>query len=214
MPLLPLLVAFNFSSAVAWAGTFAEQCPDIATCAKTVGELLGQKYIFDVDIKGPVQATPNLKLTRENAELLFTNALNMNGFSRVPLNEPNTYQIMRQRDARDSTIPVVKADAQTPPTLPNTWDLYTLNYKASNPEIVDQIARFSRSFMPANARIIPVEVSGTLLVTDSAANLKKLYTLIKDNDVKPTPEMKKKWQEQEQKEEAQRKSQQSQQKAN
>ena len=51
--------------------------------------------------------------------------------------------------------------------------------------------------MPANSRIIPVEFSGMLLVTDTAPNLKKMYDLIKDNDVKPTAEMKKRWAEQE-----------------
>ncbi len=178
-------------SSSAMAGTFADQCPDIASCAKAVGELLGQKYIFDGDTKGQIKATPNLELTKENAELLFTNALNMNGYSRVPLGMPHAYQIMRQRDARDSAIPTVTADAHTPPALPDNWDLYTMKYKATNPEVVDDIARMSRSFMPANSRIIPFEASGQLLVTDTALNLKKLYGIVIDNDVKLTPEMKK-----------------------
>jgi len=186
-----------FSSGLAMSGTFAEQCPDIATCAKVVGELLGQKYIFDADVKGQIKATSNLELTKSNAELLFSNALNMNGFSRVPLSSPNTFQIMRQRDARDSAIPAVTADAHTPPALPDTWDLYTMKYKATNPELVEEIARLTRSFMPAIARVVPVEWSGMLMITDTAANLKKVYGLIKSNDVKPTPEMKKKWQERE-----------------
>jgi hypothetical protein len=72
-----------------------------------------------------------------------------------------------------------------------------LFYRAANPEAVEQIARYSRSFMPANARIIPDQLSGTLLVTDTALNLKKLYTLIRDTDQKPTAAMKKKWEENE-----------------
>jgi len=180
---------------VSMAGTFADQCPEITVCAKVIGEMLGQKYVFDRDVKGQVGATPNLELTNENAEALFTNALNMNGFARVPVGTPNTFQIMRQRDARDSALPTIDADANTPPALPNNWDLYTMRYKASNPELVEHMARFSRSFMPANSRIIPVEWSGLLLITDTAANLKRIYDLIKSNDVKPTPEMKKQMQE-------------------
>ena len=49
--------------------------------------------------------------------------------------------------------------------------------------------------MPANSRIIPEEVSGMLLVTDTAPNLKKLYELIKDLDRKPSAELKKHWDE-------------------
>ena len=74
-----------------------------------------------------------------------------------------------------------------------TWDLYTMNYKASHPQAVDEIARTVRSFMPANSRVIGQELSGELLVTDTAPNLKKIYEIIRSNDVKPTPELLKKW---------------------
>lgn len=69
----------------------------------------------------------------------------------------------------------------------------TLQYQASHPDAVEQIARLARSFMPANARIIPSELGGTLLVTDSAPNLKKLYGIIQQEDQRPTPEMKRRW---------------------
>ena len=191
---LSLVAGLVFTSQCAFAANFAEQCPDVAVCAKAVGELLGQKYIFDGEVKGAIKATPNLELTKENAEVLFTNALNMNGFSRVPLAAKNTYQIMKQRDARDAAIPFAISDAKTAPTLPDTWDLYTMTYKASHPETVDQIARLTRSFMPANSRIVSAEWSGELMITDTAPNLKKIYELIKTNDVKPSAEMLKKWQ--------------------
>lgn len=192
---LSVAAPFLFLSILAKADSFVEKCPDIPTCAKVVGEMLGQKYMFDADVKGKVQGTPNLDLTKDNAELLFTNMLNLEGFTRVPLNQPSTFQILRQRDARDSAIPLIRADKTHAPALPNNWDMVTLLYKASHPEVVEQIARMSRSFMPANSRIIPSELSGTLLVTDSAANLKKLYEIVRDEDQKPTAEMKKRWEE-------------------
>lgn len=202
---LALATQLLLASGAATAGTFTEQCPDIATCAKTVSDLLGQKYIFDSDVKGQIKATPNLDLTRDNAELLFSAALNMNGYTRVPLSSPRTFQIMRQRDARDAALPIVQADSQQPPSLPDTWDLYTIKYKASNPDMVEHIARVTRHFMPGGARIIPLELSGTLMITDTAINLKKIYDIVKTNDVKPTPELKKKWQEQEKQAEKRRK---------
>lgn len=193
--LLSLWISSTLLLSQANAASFTEKCPDIASCAKAVSELLGQKYVFDADVKGKVEATANLELTKENAELLFTNMLNINGFSRVPAGQENTFQILRQRDARDQAIPTVTASQQDAPPLPNNWDLYTLKYKATNPDVVENIARTSRSFMPANSRIIPEEVTGTLLVTDTAINLKKLYGIIKDLDKKPTAEMKRRWEE-------------------
>jgi general secretion pathway protein D len=179
-----------------FAGSFSEQCPDIPTCAKAVGELLGQSYVYDADLKGLVKATPGLQLTRENAELLFTNALDMENYARVPLGA-GVFRIMRQRDARDSAIPTVVGDKQHAPAFPDTWDLMTFSYKATNPESVEAIARMVRSFMPANARIASIEMSGMLVVTDTAPNLKKLYEMIRANDLKPTAEVRKKWAEEE-----------------
>lgn len=181
----------------ALASSFNEKCPDIPTCAKVVGELLGQKYLYDSDLRGHVSGTPNLELNRDNAELLFSQMLDMEGYTRVPAGQPDTFRIMRQRDARDSAIPLVTADQKSAPNLPNTWDMTTLRYKATHSEGVEQIARMSRSFMPANSRIIPSEVDGSLLVTDSAANLKKLYAIIRELDQKPSPEQLKAWKERE-----------------
>jgi len=193
---LVLVIVFSALSVIsARAEPFGTKCTDIPACAKYVGELLGQKYIFSTETHGRMDATANLEINKDNAELLFTTMLNENGFTRVPLNEPNTFQIMRQRDARDSAIPLLKADKSHEPKLPNNWDMMTLEYKATNNDVVEHIARSSRAFMPANSRIIPDEVGGNVIITDSAANLKKIYELIKGMDMKPTVELKKQWEE-------------------
>jgi type II secretory pathway component GspD/PulD (secretin) len=185
MKLVLLLIAASILTfaVVAQADTFESKCPDIAPCARVVGELLNQKYVFDNDVKGQFHATQNLELTKENAELLFTNMLAAEGYSRVPLGQPGLYQIVRQRDARDGPLPLVEATKAQAPDLPQNWDLMTMRYRATNPEMVEHIARTSRSFMPAASRIIPVEMGGTLLVTDTSMNLKKLYAIIRDLDL-------------------------------
>jgi type II secretory pathway component GspD/PulD (secretin) len=177
--------------------TFNDKCPDIPACAKVVGEMLSQKYVFDEDVKGKVKGTPNLELTKDNAELLFTNMLYLEGFTRVPLGVPNSYQILRLRDAKDAAIPMVDASKDRAPDVPHLWDLYTLRYKASFPESVVEISRMARNFMPPYSRLIPSELDGTVLITDVAPNLKRIYELIRDFDQKPTPELKKKWVEEE-----------------
>ena len=193
--MVSLMWMVSIVPAEAFADSFEAKCPDLPACAKAVAELTGQKYVFDGDLKGRSYATPNVELTKENAELLLTTALDRGGFARVPLGVPNTYMIARQRDARDLAIPLVSSDASTPPVLPETWDLLTLKYKATNPDGVEQIARSARSFMPANSRIVANELGGLLWVTDTAPNLKKIYELIRSSDIKPSAEMKKRWEE-------------------
>lgn len=179
-------------SATADADSFHDRCPDIASCAKTMSELLGQKYLFDTDIKGQIASTPNVDIQRDNAEALFTEMLNTNGLMRVPApGQANTWLIMRQRDGRDSGLPTISCDSQYPPRLPETWDWMTMQYKTPNVESIEPIARMIRSFLPANARIITAELSGSLLITANAVDLKRVYALIKENDRKLTPELKK-----------------------
>ncbi len=194
---LALVLTSVFPSAVL-AAPFYKECPDIPTCAKAVSRLTGQSYIFDAEVKGKIFATEQLELTAENAEVLFTKALDFSNYARVLVSQNGgkpVYQIMRQRDARDSALPIITADSKTAPVLPDTWDLVTMSYQAAHPEGVEYLARTSRSFMPANSRIIPMETSGRLLITDSVANLRKIYEIIRSNDVKISPEVLKEWKE-------------------
>jgi hypothetical protein len=188
-----LLIAVLSCSAHA-ADSFGQHCLDLAPCAKFVGELLGQRYLFDSELHGKVQITGGLEPTPSNAEILFTALLHQNGFTRVPVGgEAGTFQILRERDARDSVLPVIAATQEQGPRLPAPWDMMTLKYKASNPDAVEEIARTVRGFMPASSRVVSAELSSTLWVTASAPDLKKIYELIRENDQKPTPEMKKRW---------------------
>src|SRR5687768_2959657 len=142
---LPLLL-IPFLSTQAFAASFVERCPDIAPCAKAVSELTGQKYVLDQDVKGSQNlATPNIELTKENAELLFTELLHNAGYARIATGEPGTWRIMRQRDARDSVLPIIEASKDQPPKMPNTWDIVTMKYKAENPLLVEDFARTARS---------------------------------------------------------------------
>lgn len=192
-----MLLILTFLLSPAHAATFKEKCPDIATCAQSVAALTGDKYVFDGDVKGNMQATDNVVLDASNADMLFTNALNANGFARVPLGEPRTYQIMRSRDARDSALPIYEANKGNLGRIPKTWDLVTVRYQSTGgPDIVEQLARNARSLMPANARIIPDGLGGALLLTDAAANITRVLELLKTMDIKPTAEMKKAWKEQ------------------
>jgi type II secretory pathway component GspD/PulD (secretin) len=188
------------------ADSFMSKCPDIASCAKFVSELLGQQYVYDNDVKGMINATANTEITRENAELLWTLLLNANGYARVPLGQPHSYQIVRQRDARDLNLPVIKGGPQMREAdIPANWDLFTLIYKTQFADNVEDLARLLRSFMPANSRIIPNLLSGSLLITDTGMNLRKVVGLLKETDLKPTPELKKKWAERERNREAEMK---------
>jgi hypothetical protein len=192
--LLLAVASGTLGSAPAHAETFEKACPDIVACARAVSALTGDKYLFDQEARGRMAATGNLELTQANATVLFTTLLDRNGYTRVPLaKEANTFMIATQRDARDELLPLLKASATLDPEIPDNYDWYQLKYQATHPDAVETIAKIARSFMPANSRVIPADLSGQLLVTASAQELKNVLRLFRDLDKKPTAEMKARW---------------------
>ena len=87
----------------------------------------------------------------------------------------------------------VDADAGHPPMLEDGEGLYTLNYHLIHREVADDLARLVRSFTPPTSRIFGKSESGALEVTDTAASLRRVYILVRENDLTPTLEVKRKW---------------------
>jgi hypothetical protein len=186
LSLLSVLVScLTLAPSFAHAESVKAACPDLEKCAYAVAALTGDRLVFDPGIlKGPIRATENLELTKEDAEIIFTQMLNQNGLTRLPLEGAKAYTILRQRDARDSALPRFDADSKTAPALPKTWDLAILRYRLAHPELAEPIARNIRSFLPGTARVIPDELSGHLLITAAEPILGSVLNLIQSMDVK------------------------------
>jgi hypothetical protein len=186
------------------ASTFASKCPNLTECTKAVSQLTGEKYLFNKrDYEIVATSTGNLELTKENAIELLTRALYDEGYTRVPMNEPNTYSIMRIRDARDTALPEFRANATTTPPMPDHYDTVLLIYKVNHEEVIDAVCRQIRSFLPSSSRVVPNDIVNTILITGAARDLKKLIPTIREMDVKPTAALKAKWAQQEKERQAQ-----------
>jgi hypothetical protein len=184
-----LALALAFLPALASADSVKSKCPDLEKCALSVAELTGAKFVFDGTLlKGAIQASANYELTKENAEEIFTQMLSQNGFTRLPLTEARAYTIIRQREARDSALPVIQADAKTTPEFPKNWDLATLRYRLAQPELAEHICQTIRAFMPANSRVIADEISGQVLLVAEYPILASALATIQTLDVKTSPE--------------------------
>ena len=180
-----VLLALLFSVTAVRAENFGAACPDIASCIKVVSKITGEKYIYDVrEIGGKGNATDNIELTKENADNLFSNLLNMNGLTRVPTGEKDTFRIMKVNEAKGSAIPSFEASYDHEPNLPNTWDIVRMEYKMMYPETVRPLENVIRTFANMGARIYGNDINGTLVIADTSMGLKGLYPLLRSNDKK------------------------------
>lgn len=162
----------------------AEECSDLKKCVESVSKLTGKKYMYDKEFKGGLQSSSNLEITAENAEVLFTSILEINGYGRVPTGVKDTYKIVALRDIRYEAVPMVSSDAQTAPAIPANSDYYLMNYKFTNYSQFQlrNSANSLRPYMSRFGRIIESKGTGVLTVHESGIKMHQIYEILKLQD--------------------------------
>jgi type II secretory pathway component GspD/PulD (secretin) len=116
-------------------------------------------------------------LSPERAQAVVLTALNLAGDTWIHDSRTGFYRVLRQRDARDLELPAISDEKRLPDN--DLMVNYVMRLGRTPPEYV---ARNIRSFMPANSRIIPDEMTRSLMITDSARNIAKLRKLVEKLD--------------------------------
>ncbi len=148
---------------------------DIMDIAKTLGKLTGKNFILDKDVKGRITIISNSPITVGEAWKVFLTALDINGFALIPSGK--YLRIARQRDARDKQLKTYTGEF-SPDTDALITRVFPLKYISA-----EEVARTFRSFMPANARIMPYEQTNTVIVTDTGSNISKLSKMLDILDI-------------------------------
>ena len=171
---LPILAASNSDI----------KCTDFMKCIESVSKATEQEYIYDEDIKGHIHLSKNFKISKENAADTLSQILHLNGLTKVQT-APNKWTIINAKDVRyfPSQIYVFGTDK-----IPTSYDYITAAIKLKNKYIVSDVSRNFRPFMSRYGRIIDVKSTGTVIISDTGANVHRLIKLIEQLDVKPTPE--------------------------
>ncbi len=165
-------------------GARAQDCGDLLKCVELVSKLSGKKYIYDKDLKGSVLFSSNIQINAENADVLFTRILNINGYLRVPTAIKDTYSISSLKDIRYETLPTIMVDMQSAPSLPENDDYYLMTYKFKNYKNgqVREASNSLRPFMSRYGRVIELKTKGALVIQENASKLNQLFEIIKSND--------------------------------
>lgn len=190
---LSAVVIPSFFVLTADAGNLKTKCSTLTMCAETVSHLTGKQYLFPGKLKGKVQGTEGVDFTAENADSLYSQILHENGYTRILLDDKTTYRIINARDVRYTPVPQVSSNFENEPKLPSNADYHMMTYEMKYPVSSTTITRSLRPFMSRYGRIIDNKINGTLVVQDTAQNLKRLYGLMRQMDSEPTRAMRIKW---------------------
>jgi type II secretory pathway component GspD/PulD (secretin) len=128
-------------------------------------------------VSGTVVVPDTGALTSDRAKSLVLSILYLQGYTWIHDSATDLYRVMRVRDARDQETPMITEPARLPDN--DLLVTYVLSLENTPP---DYIARIVRSFMPAFSRIIPEDLTRSVLITDSARNIGKIRKIIQQVD--------------------------------
>lgn len=167
---------------------FANECGDLSKCVEFVSKLTGKQYIYDGTLKGELKSSSNFQMTAENADILFSSILNINGYTRIPTAVKDTYKIIEARDVRYATVPTFKADMKTTPEIAPTEDYVFLAYKFNffKQGQTREASNSARPFMSRYGRII--ETGDTVTVQEVANKMPQMLEHFRRSDREYTKE--------------------------
>ena len=149
---------------------------EITALVKTFSKLTKRNYIVDSNVKGKITVHLPSPVTLPEALRILDAVLLLKGFTTVPV-EKNTWKVVNAKDARQTTIPLVKAPKDSPSDVMVT-QLIRLKYLTAS-----DIQQLLTQFVSKDGVINAFGGTNSLVLIDSQANIQRLQALIKELDV-------------------------------
>jgi type II secretory pathway component GspD/PulD (secretin) len=157
-------------------------CTDIESCLKSASKITGYNYIYGKKVKGQISGSDAIVFNKKNVNNILGAVLNELGYSRVRI-DANNYRIINNRDTRYNPAHQVDASKKQAPMLDPRVDYHQMIYQLQKNSDPNMIARNLRPFMSRYGRIVDMDSSNLLIISDRTSGLKKIYELIKKADI-------------------------------
>lgn len=152
------------------------QDAEIATLVKTFSKLTGRNYIVDNTVKGKITIHLPTAVTMEEALRIFESVLLLKGFTTVPMGG-NTWKVISAKDAKQTTIPML-GDLDDRASEALVTELIRLkNTQASD------LQQVLNQFVSKDGILSAFATTNSLIVIDSAANIRRIRELVEQLDV-------------------------------
>lgn len=135
----------------------------------TISELTGKNFVYDESVRGKVSVVSPRPVSVNEAYRLFTTVLKVKGFTIVPSGKVN--KIVSIRSAKEDNLPVGDGRNLGEQFVSNIIALKNLDATV----VVDTILR---PLMPKTSHVVAYGPTNTIIMTDSAANIKRLTKIL------------------------------------
>ncbi len=150
---------------------------DIRDVIKAISEMTHKNFLIDKSVQGKITIISPTKVTPEEAYEIFLSILDVNGYTVVKSGK--IYKIIPKEDARKEALSLY--EVPPPPSEAFVTQLVPLEHVSAT-----EIANTFRDMVSKGGAMTAYVPSNTLIITDTASNIRRLLTIIKKLDVEGT----------------------------
>ena len=156
---------------------------DVVDVLHLYGTLTGKKMIMDNFVQGKVSIFLSRPVPREEAIKIIEINLLMNGYSLVPADDDIVKVIGANKSPRNAGVAIISDEADIPANEQVVSFLFKLNY--ADPIELQQV--LTQYLQPAQiyTSFLALPKSGSVLITENSAVIRKLVRIIEQIDVPP-----------------------------
>jgi len=149
---------------------------------ETISELTGRNFVYDDDLKGKVTIVTPERISLDEAYRVFLTVLNMKGFTVVPTGK--VFKVAATRDAKELGLPTI-TEPQSRLGEQYVTQIIPLDHLDANVVATTIL----KPLIPKTGYVAAYEPTNSLIITDSAANIARLYRIIRELDIRPPDDL-------------------------
>nr|WP_320113910.1 type II secretion system secretin GspD [uncultured Desulfuromonas sp.] len=147
---------------------------ELTDLIRTVSELTGKNFVYDDTIRGKATIISSQQMSVNEAYQLFLTVLNVKGYTVVPSGKTN--KIVPIKSAKESNLPTLMSSLSQDQFVTRMIALEHINAADIAESILSPL-------MPKTSNVVVYEPSNMLIISDSASNIQRLTTIIRELDV-------------------------------
>ncbi|TCO76166.1 type II secretion system secretin GspD [Chromatocurvus halotolerans] len=153
---------------------------DIQELIQFVAEVTDTTIVVDPGVKGKVRVVSNKPIARAELYDLFLSILDVHGFTAV--RSGNVVRVIQSKDARSASLPVDRENASRVSDEYVTQVIRLENISAS------KLIPVLRPLVPQQAHMAAYAPSNAIIMSDTAANIRRITEIIQRMDTSATQE--------------------------
>ena len=146
---------------------------DIRALISTVSKFTGKNFVVDPRVKAKVTVVSSITMSEDEVYEVFLSVLQVHGYAAVPVG--SIIKIVPEVNAKQGPLPVVRGNT-------SSGDQFITKVITLNHVPAAQLVPILRPLVPQQGHLAAYNPTNTLIITDHAANIKRLVLIIRSID--------------------------------